>query len=100
MRRAPADNSRLDAEVIVPLKYLSNVRRSLDLLLIICEIEFVLRQVRNCTIFEISITVTVTGDNSVEATTITSPTFQVNNARLYDPVVTLSINDNIKFLQN
>ena len=27
-------------------------------------------------------------------------TFQINNAKLYVPVVTLSINDNIKFLEN
>ena len=26
--------------------------------------------------------------------------FQINNARLYVPVVTLSINDNIRFLEN
>ena len=30
----------------------------------------------------------------------TSATFQINNAKDYVPVVTLSINDNIKFLQN
>ena len=29
-------------------------------------------------------------------TATTSPTFQINNAKLYVPVVTLSINDNIK----
>ena len=28
-----------------------------------------------------------------------SATFQINNAKLYFPVVTLSINDNIKFLE-
>ena len=27
-------------------------------------------------------------------------TFQINNAKLYVPVVPLSINDNIKFLEN
>ena len=30
----------------------------------------------------------------------TSARFQINNAKLYVPVVTLSINDNIKFLEN
>ena len=30
----------------------------------------------------------------------TGATFQINNAKLYVPVVTLSINDNIKFLEN
>ena len=31
---------------------------------------------------------------------LTGVTFQINNAKLYVPVVTLSINDNIKFLEN
>ena len=31
---------------------------------------------------------------------ITSTTFQIYNTELYVPVVTLSINDNIKFLEN
>ena len=30
----------------------------------------------------------------------TGATFQINNAKPYVPVVTLSINDNIKFLEN
>ena len=30
----------------------------------------------------------------------TSATFEINNAKLYVPVVTLSVNDNIKFLEN
>ena len=34
------------------------------------------------------------------ATATTEATFQINNAKLYFPVVTLSINDNIKFLEN
>ena len=34
------------------------------------------------------------------ATAITEATLQMNNAKLYVPVVTLSINHNIKFLKN
>ena len=34
------------------------------------------------------------------ATATTEATFQINNAKLYVPVVTLSINDDIKFLEN
>ena len=36
----------------------------------------------------------------METIQTTSATFQINNAKLYVPVVTLSINDNIKFLEN
>ena len=35
-----------------------------------------------------------------EATATIRATFQLNNAKLYVPVVTLSISDNIKFLEN
>ena len=34
------------------------------------------------------------------ATQTTSATFQINNAKPYAPVITLSINDDIKFLEN
>ena len=34
------------------------------------------------------------------ATQTAEATFQINNAKLYVPVVTLSMNDNIKFLEN
>ena len=33
-------------------------------------------------------------------TQTTGTTFQINNAKLYDPAVTLSINNNTKFLEN
>ena len=38
-----ANNSRLDVEAVVPLKYLNNFWKSLDLSLISCEIELDLR---------------------------------------------------------
>ena len=39
----PNNNNKLDAEVTVPLKYLSNIWRSLDLILINCEIKLDLK---------------------------------------------------------
>ena len=96
----PADNSRLDAEVVVPLEYLSNFWRSLDLPLIYCELELNMRWKRNCIISEILRTVVFGGDNPVTATTTASEIFQINNAKLYVFVVTLSINDNIKFSEH
>ena len=58
---------------MVPLKYLIKFWRSLDLPLINCKIEFFC----HC-----------------------HTTFQINSAKLYIPVVTLSINDNTKVLEN
>ena len=57
-----------------------------------------MRQTKSFKIFEISRTVAAGGDNTEEAKTATSAKFQINNATLFVPVVTLSINKNIKFL--
>ena len=45
----PNDNNILDAEVL-PLKYLHNFWRSIDLSLINCEIELDLKWTKNCVI--------------------------------------------------
>ena len=106
IKRSTTDNARrLNAEVVVPLKYLSNFWRSLDLPLINCEIELDLRWERNCIITEASRTFRAVDPNAGPVvyelvTEITGATFQINNVKLYIPVVTLSINDNIKFLKN
>ena len=42
----------------------------------------------------------MSGDNLVAAASITSTLFQINRTKLYVPVVTLSKNDNTKFLEN
>ena len=98
--RASDDNNILDIEVVVPLIYLNNFWIFLYLLLINCEIELDLSWSKECIIFEISITPKVWGDNPVDAIQTTGATFQINNDKLYVPVVTLSVNDNIKFLEN
>ena len=58
-------------------------------------------------ISEISITPAIAGNprarlpvRAREARHTTGATFQINNAKLYVPVVTLSINDNINFSEN
>ena len=56
--------------------------------------------IKNFIISEISRTPEVGGDNPVEATLTTGAISQINNAKLYVPVVTLSINDKITFLEN
>ena len=93
----PDNNSRLDAEVVVLLKYLNNFWRSLHLPLINCEIELDLPRSKYSIICDILRTPEVAGDNLVEATLTNGATFQINNAKLYVPIVTLSINDNINF---
>ena len=70
--------------------------------LINCEIELDLRWERNCIITEISRpfrAVDPNADPGVNELT-SQTTFQINNAKLYVPVVTLSSDDNIRFLEN
>ena len=79
--------------------------RFLDLPLINCEIELDLSWSKECTIPEISITPRIPANpnanlpvQEVAAIQTTGATFQINNAKLYFQVITLSINNNIKFL--
>ena len=67
------------------LKYLSNFWRTLEILLINCEIELILTWSRDCVIIYTNV------DNQV-------PTFTITETNLYVPVVTLSTQDNAKLL--
>ena len=96
----PANTSRLDAEVVVPLKYFSNFWRSLNLPLINCELDLDLTWSKKSVISEILRTPQVGGDNLVDETRTTGATFKINSTNLYVPVVGLSLNDNIRFLEN
>ena len=78
----PDDNNKSDAEVIVPLKYLTNFRASLNLPLINCEIELAWSCSKECIISEISTTPALPGNPDAnlpvpgaEATQTTGATF-------------------------
>ena len=70
---------------MVPLKYLSNFWRTLEMPLINCEVELILNWSSNCVIIYIDVA------NQV-------PTFTITETNLYVPVVTLSTQDNAKLL--
>ena len=74
--------------------------RFLNLALINCEIELDLRWTENFMISGITRTAPVDGDNLVGATETKGATFQINDTKLYVPVVILSINDNTNFIEN
>ena len=72
-----------------------------------CKIELDLPWSEECIISEISIIPRIPGNREanppvqeVAAMQTAAATFQINNAKLYVSVVTLSINDNIKFLES
>ena len=88
IQSTPDNNSRSDIEVVIQLKHLSNFWRSLDLPLINWEIKF------DCEItFKISFKCLLLHLLIHKTTQATSSTFQIINAKIYVPVVTLSIND-------
>ena len=95
----PNNYNILDTQVVVSVNFLINLLRSLDLPLINCKIELNLS-----IITEASKTYGAVPNTNQVRYHVTSQkaraTFQISNTKLYVPVVTLLINDNIKFLQN
>ena len=81
--KTPNNNNVKDVEIMVPLKYLSNFWRTLEIPLINCEVNLILTWSSTCVI-----------TNSDGART-----FAITDTKLYVPVVTLSIQENTKFLQ-
>ena len=74
-----------NVEIMIPLKYLSNFWRTLEMPLINCEVELILNWSANCVIIYTNV------NNQV-------PTFTITETNLYVPVVTLSTQDNSKLL--
>ena len=76
---------RADVEIMVPLKYLSNFWRTLEMPLISCELELIFSWSGNCIIIYADIA------NQV-------PTFKITETKLHGRVVTLSTRNNVKLL--
>ena len=79
------DNGRMDIEIMVPLKYLSNFWRTLEMPLINCELELILDWSESCVVIYTDVA------NQV-------PTFTITEKNLCVPVITLSTQDNSKLL--
>ena len=67
-------------KIAVPLKYLSNFWRSLEMPLINCKIELSLKWIENC----------------ILSSSGTAATFKITDTKLYVPIVTLKTEDNTK----
>ena len=83
-------------EIAVPLKYLGNFWRSLNMPLISCEVLLELKWDKNCEIT--SLECRADGDNLDNSPT--GATFSITDCNLYVPVVTLSKNDKNELLMN
>ena len=74
--------AKLNVKVVVPLKYLSNFFRSLEMPLINCKIKLNLTWKKGC--------VVSTDDDVAAPKLANNPVLIINNTKLYIPVVTLS----------
>ena len=81
--KTPVNDNEKDVEIMVPLKYLSNFWRTLEMPLINCEVNLILTWSSTCVI---------TNSNGIG-------TFAITDTKLYVPVVTLSTQENTKLLQ-
>ena len=81
--KTPNNDNEKDVEIMVPLKYLSNFWRTLEMPLINCEVNLILTWSSTCVI-------TNSGGAGI---------FAITDTKLYVPVVTLSTQENTKFLQ-
>ena len=88
-----------DVELAIPLKYLGNFWRALNITLISCEVFLELKWNKNCIITSLEQRQVDAGPPVVNGTT-TGATLAVNSCKLYVPVVTLSKDDEIKLLTN
>ena len=75
-----------DVEIMVPLKYLKNFWRTLEMPLINCEVNLILTWSSTC----VSIATGIQNQ---------AVTFAITDTKLYVPVVTLSTQENTKFFQ-
>ena len=97
-----AGNDRLGTkktELAIPLKYLGNFWRALNIPLISCEVFLELKWNENCVITSLEQRQVDAGPPVVNGTT-TGATLAINDCKLYVPVETLSKDDEIKLLTN
>ena len=90
-------NSTQKVELDIPLKYLGNFWRELNIPLNSCEVSLELKWDKNCIITSLEQR-DIGGGNRDNAPT--GATFAINDCKLYVPEVTLSKDDEIKLLTN
>ena len=87
-----ADGIKKGVKIAVPLKYLSNFWRSLEIPLINCKVELSLKWIENCVL-----TTAEMGANT-DATGVDGATFEITDASFMF-LVTLSAEDNVKLVK-
>ena len=93
-------NGMQEVELTIPLKYLGNFWRALNIPLISCEVSLELKWNKNCVITSLERTQVDAGPPVVRDNAPTGATLSITDCKLYVPVVTLSKDDEIKLLTN
>ena len=93
-------NGTQKIELAIPLKYLGNFWRALNIPLISCEVFLELKWNKNCVITSLERRQVDAGPPEVRDNAPTGATLNITDCKLYVPVVTLSKDDEIKLLTN
>ena len=93
-------NGTQKIELAIPLKYLGNFWRALNIPLISCEVSLELKCDKICVITSLEQRQVDAGPPAVRGNSPTSATLAINDCKLYIPVVTLSKDDEIELLTN
>ena len=89
-----------DIELAIPLKYLGNFWRALNIPLISCEVSLELKWDKNCVITSLEQRVIAGANPPARDNAPMGATLAITDCKLYIPVVTLLKDDEIKFLTN
>ena len=93
-------NGRNDIKLAIPLKYLGNFWRALNIPLISCKVSLEIKWNKNYVITSLEIRKVDAGPPIVRDNAPTGATLTIDKCKLYVPVVTLSKDDEIKLLTN
>ena len=87
-----------ESEVVIPLKYLSNIWRILNIPLINFEVELILTWSKNCVLADMTTRDAEGGNPAIAAPVVL--TFEITDTKLYVPVVTLSKENDTKLKED
>ena len=93
-------NGTQEVEIAIPLKYLGNFWRVINMPLTSCEVSLELKWNKNCVITSIQKREIEAARPARIGDATTGATLAINDCKLYTPVVTLSKDDEIKLLTN
>ena len=93
-------NGKQKIELAIPLKYLGNFWRALNIPLISCEVYLELKWNKNCVITSLERRQVDAGPPLVRDNAPTGATLSITDCKFYVPVVTLSKDDEFKLLTN